>query len=135
ALGGKAIVQTYNPEHYAIVAAAQHDYRAFYAREVAFRREQGYPPFNRLIRLIYHHTNEARAQQESARLYGVLKTRLAQRGLPALDLIGPVPAFFRRVRGEYRYQIIVRGSDPHALVADLALPLGWRVDVDPVNVL
>lgn len=134
-LGGKAIVQTYNPEHYAIVAAAQHDYRAFYEREMAFRRAQGYPPFNRLMRLIYHHTNETRAQQEAARWYGVLKTRIAQRGLPALDLIGPVPAFFRRVRGEYRYQIIVRGTNPHALVADVALPLGWRVDVDPVNLL
>jgi len=134
-LGGKVIVQTYNAEHYAVVAAARHDYRAFYEREVEFRRAQGYPPFNRLIRLIYHHTNEKRAQAEAARLYGVLRTRLAQRGLPALDLIGPVPAFFRRVRGEYRYQIIVRGADPHALLADLALPLGWRVDVDPVSVL
>ncbi len=134
-LGGKVIVQTYNPEHYAIVAASVHDYGAFYAREIAFRREQGYPPFNRLIRLIYHHTNETRAQQESARVRGVLQTRLAQRGLPALDLIGPVPAFFRRVRGEYRYQIIVRGLAPHVLIADLALPLGWRVDVDPVSVL
>jgi len=134
-LGGKVIVQTYNPEHYAIVAAAAHDYRAFYEREIAFRREQGYPPFNRLIRLIYHHTNEKRAQEEAARWRGVLQTRLAQRGLPALDLIGPVPAFFRRMRGEYRYQIILRGLDPHALVADLALPLGWRVEVDPVSVL
>jgi len=134
-LGGKVIVQTYNPTHYAVVAAAQHDYGAFYEHEIAFRRAQGYPPFNRLIRLIYHHTSEKRAQEESARLSGVLRTRMAQRGLPALDLIGPVPAFFRRVRGEYRYQIIVRGQEPHALLADLALPLGWRVDVDPLSVL
>ncbi|HEX7592633.1 MAG TPA: primosomal protein N', partial [Anaerolineae bacterium] len=47
-LGGKVIVQTYNPEHYAIVAASTHDYGAFYAREIAFRREQNYPPFSRL---------------------------------------------------------------------------------------
>ncbi len=134
-LGGKVIVQTYNPDHYAIVAASTHDYRAFYEREIAFRREQGYPPFNRLIRLLYTHANDKRAQEEAARMYGVLSTRLAQRGLPALDLIGPVPAFFHRVRGGYRYQIILRGPDPHALVADLALPLGWRVDVDPVSVL
>ena len=134
-LGGKVIIQTYNPEHYAIVAASQHDYRAFYEREIAFRREQGYPPFNRLIRLVYHHANEKRAQEESARMQSALATRIAQRGLPALDLIGPAPAFFHRLRGEYRYQIIVRGPDPHALLTDLALPLGWRVDVDPVSVL
>jgi primosomal protein N' (replication factor Y) len=134
-LGGKVIVQTYNPEHYAIVAASAHDYRAFYEREIAFRREQGYPPFNRLIRLLYSHANDKRAQEESARMFGVLQTRIAQRGLPSLDLIGPAPAFFHRVRGGYRYQIILRGQDPHALISDLALPLGWRVDVDPVSVL
>jgi primosomal protein N' (replication factor Y) len=55
--------------------------------------------------------------------------------LPALDLIGPAPAFFHRVRGEYRYQILVRGTEPHALVQDIALPLGWRIEVDPVSVL
>jgi primosomal protein N' (replication factor Y) len=134
-LGGKVIVQTYNPDHYAIVAASAHDYRAFYEREIAFRRAQGYPPFNRLIRLIYHHTNDKRAQEESARMHNALMTRIAQRGLPSLDLIGPAPSFFHRVRGEYRYQIVLRGPDPHALIADLALPLGWRVDVDPVSVL
>jgi primosomal protein N' (replication factor Y) len=64
-----------------------------------------------------------------------LATRIAQRGLPALDLIGPAPAFFHRVRGEYRYQILVRGTEPHALVQDIALPLGWRIEVDPVSVL
>jgi primosomal protein N' (replication factor Y) len=134
-LGGKVIVQTYNPEHYAIVAASQHDYRAFYEREVAFRREQHYPPFSRLIRLLYSHANEKQAQNESAKMHRALATRIAQRGLPAIDLIGPAPAFFRRVRGEYRYQIIVRGENPNMLVQDIALPLGWRVDVDPESLL
>ena len=134
-LGGKVIVQTYNPEHYAIVAASTHDYRAFYEREIAFRREQNYPPFSRLIRLLYVNANEKHAQEESARLHRALTTRIAQRGLPAIDLIGPAPAFFHRVRGEYRYQIIVRGAEPRVLLEDIALPLGWRVDVDPVSLL
>ncbi|MBI5648892.1 MAG: primosomal protein N' [Chloroflexi bacterium] len=134
-LGGKVIAQTYSPDHYAIQAASQHDYRAFYDREIAFRREQGYPPFNRLIRLLYTHPNEKKAQAETARVHHALTTRLAQRGLPALDLIGPAPAFFHKERGQFRYQIILRGRDPHALVADIALPFGWRVDVDPVSVL
>ncbi len=134
-LGGKVIVQTYNPEHYAIQAASTHDYAAFYAREIAFRREQQYPPYSHLIRLLYFAPSEKNAQLETTRLHRLLNERLAQRGLPALDLIGPAPAFFSRVRGEYRYQIILRGADPRALIADLALPLGWRVDVDPVSVL
>ncbi len=134
-LGGKVIVQTYNPEHYAIVAAAQHDYHAFYEREIVFRREQNYPPYAQLIRLLFTHANEKQAQIESARMHRILATRIAQRGLPTLDLIGPAPAFFHRVRGEYRYQILVRGTEPHTLVQDIALPLGWRIEVDPVSVL
>jgi primosomal protein N' (replication factor Y) len=134
-LGGKVIVQTYNPEHYAIQAASNHDYRTFYEREVIFRREQNYPPYSRLIRLLYHHANEKRAQAESQRMHQMLTTLIAQRGLPALDLIGPAPAFFRRVRGEYRYQILVRGENPHGLMQDIGLPLGWRIDVDPESVL
>jgi primosomal protein N' (replication factor Y) (superfamily II helicase) len=134
-LGGKVIVQTYNPDHYAIQAATTHDYHTFYAREIAFRREQNYPPFSRLIRLLYAHASEKKAQEEITRVSRLLSERLAQRGLPALDLIGPAPAFFHRVRSEYRFQIILRGLDPHALIADFVLPLGWRVDVDPVSVL
>ncbi|MBI3914173.1 MAG: primosomal protein N' [Chloroflexi bacterium] len=134
-LGGQVILQTYNPEHYAIQAAAQHDYRTFYAREIAFRREQGYPPFSRLIRLLYALANNSRAEAEATRMFRALTTRIAQKGLPALDLIGPAPAFFARVRGEYRWQILVRGENPHALAQDIALPLGWRVDVAPVSVL
>ncbi len=134
-LGGKVILQTYNPDHYAVQAASRHDYHAFYARESSFRKEQGYPPFGRLIRLLFVNSNEQRCVEESTRLHRALVQRVAQLGLPALDFIGPAPAFFRRVRGEYRYQLIVRGPDPHALLADIALPLGWRVDVDPVSVL
>ncbi|MBI5032811.1 MAG: primosomal protein N' [Chloroflexi bacterium] len=134
-LGGKVIVQTYNPDHYAIQAASSHDYHTFYDQEITFRREQNYPPYSRLIRMTYAHANEKQAQLESARMQNLLATRIAQRGLPSLDTIGPAPAFFHRVRGEYRYQILLRGENPHAVVSDLALPLGWRVDVDPVSVL
>ncbi len=134
-LGGRVILQTYNPEHYAVQAASQHDYRTFYARERAFREEQGYPPFRRLIRLLFVHPNEKRCVEETTRLHRALSQRIAQLGLPALDFIGPAPAFFQRVRGEYRYQLIARGRDPHALLADITLPLGWRVDVDPASVL
>ena len=74
-------------------------------------------------------------EAEATRVARALPTRIAQKGLPALDLIGPAPAFFARVRGEYRWQILVRGENPHALVEEIALPLGWRVDVEPVSVL
>lgn len=134
-LGGKVILQTYNPDNYAIAAASHHDYLAFYEREISSRRELSYPPFSRLIRLLYANASQPRARAETERLYRAMVERIAQKGLPAIDLIGPAPAFFHRLRGEYRYQILVRGENPHALVEDIALPLGWRVDVDPVSLL
>ena len=65
ALGGQVIVQTYHPDHYAIVAASHHDYEGFYRQEIAFRREQGYPPFRRLARLVYYHTQRDKAAGRS----------------------------------------------------------------------
>ena len=59
---------------------------------------------------------------------------MRRRGL-AVDMIGPVPCFFSRVQGRYRWQIVLRGADPAALLRQLALPRGWRVDVDPTSLL
>jgi len=134
-LGGKVVIQTYTPQHYAIRAAAQHDYDAFYEQEIAFRREQWYPPLSRLLRLIYLHPNAEAAQREAEHLHRILSQKIARLGIPEVDLIGPAPAFFARVRGRWRWQIIVRGTEPSALLQDIRLPLGWRVDVDPVSTL
>jgi len=134
-LGGKVIVQTYSPNHYAIQAASGHDYEAFYRQELAFRREQGYPPYRRLVRLIRVGRSYKRCQEDAERLYRVLENKIARLGLPGVDLIGPAPAFHARLRGNYRWHIIVRARDPYPLLEDLPLPRGWRVDVDPVSVL
>ena len=133
--GGRAIVQTYNPDAYAIRAAARHDYATFYAREETFRREQGYPPFRRLAKLIFVGTNEATCRHEAARLAQDLREHLHRAGEPLSALIGPAPCFFRRVRGKYRWQIVVRAADPVALLRNFLLPRGWRVDVDPISLL
>ena len=135
ALGGQVIVQTYQPEHYAIRAAAHHDYSSFYETEIKYRRELNYPPFARLVRLVYAGRSEQVALNESLRLSRALGDRIRQRGLLNLDLIGPAPAFYNKLRGAWRYHLLVRGQDPHALLADLPLPAEWRVDVDPVSLL
>ena len=134
-LGGKVIIQTYTPEHYAVQTASRHDYEGFYQQELAFRHDLGYPPFSRLAKLVYTARNWHRCQEEAERLHRVLENRIARLGLPDTHLIGPAPAFLSRLRGQYRWQIIIRAQDPHALVAGLALPFGWRVDVDPVSLL
>jgi primosomal protein N' (replication factor Y) len=134
-LGGRVVVQTYMPSHYAVQTASRHDYEAFYESEIAFRRENWYPPFSRLIRLLCSHSSDQRCQEECRRMYALLSNRLERLGLPEIDLLGPSPCFISRVRGKYRWQIIVRGRDPQSLVEGAPRPLGWSVDVDPVSTL
>ena len=134
-LGGQVIVQTYHPDHYAIVAASRHDYEEFYRQEMAFRREQGYPPVRRLARLTFHHTQRAKAQAEATRMAQQLNAEIARLALEETDLIGPAPCFFSRQRDTYRWHIIVRAPDPVVLLRHLPIPLGWRLDVDPVDLL
>ncbi|HBY96933.1 MAG TPA: primosomal protein N', partial [Chloroflexi bacterium] len=134
-LGGRVILQTYTPLHYAIQAASRHDYHTFYTHEMAFRAEHAYPPLAPLIKLVYSASKAETAQAAAEELAGVLATHLAQLGLGATDLIGPAPAFFGRLWGRYRWQLLVRGPGAHELLLGLTLPPGWIVDVDPGSVL
>jgi primosomal protein N' (replication factor Y) len=130
-LGGQVILQTFHPEHHAIQAAAAHDYQAFYRTELEQRRQLGYPPFGRLARLIGRRPSEAVAEREGRSLAG--RMRRAAAGT-AVEVLGPVPCFYARLRGLARWQIVLRGPDPAHLVP-LELPDGWEADVDPVSLL
>jgi primosomal protein N' (replication factor Y) (superfamily II helicase) len=132
---GRAIVQTYIPGHYALRAVARQSYEEFYREESAFRRTLGYPPFNRVVRFVYAHTSFSVAQREAVRLSEMLRKEIAVRGLPDLHLVGPAPAYLQRLRGRYRWHLLLKGLDPLLLLTDMFLPDGWVVDVDPVNVL
>jgi primosomal protein N' (replication factor Y) len=133
--GGRVIIQTYTPDHYAIEAAAMHDYHALAAHEIEFRRKLGYPPFGRLVRLTFAHTNAEYAQRQAAIMANKLRTEMEQRGLPNLDVLGPSPAFLPRIRGRWRWNIIIRGNEPASLLENEPLARGWTVDVDPISVL
>jgi primosomal protein N' (replication factor Y) len=134
-LGGRVVIQTYHPDHYAVVAASEHDYETFVGRELAFRREQGYPPYSRLAKLIYEDTDHARAQARAQQLAKLLRDALTSEGLPVTNLMGPAPPFFARLRGRYRWQILLRHPAPPGFLGSIRIPGGWRVEVDPVSVL
>jgi primosomal protein N' (replication factor Y) len=134
-LGGRVILQTYHPDHYAVVAAAAHNYGKFAARELGFRREQGYPPYRRLVKLTYEDVSLSRARAEAETLSQALRDLLTRQGLPTTDVIGPVPPFFAQLRGRHRWQILLRHPDPAEFLRGIPMPPGWRVDVDPVSVL
>jgi primosomal protein N' (replication factor Y) len=134
-LSGKVIIQTYSPQHFCIQAASRHDYEGFYRQELAFRRQQGYPPFRRLVRLLFTHASASRCEAESTKLQRLLINQTRRLGLPNVSVIGPAPCFFARVRGKYRWQLVLRGPNPNQLLEGLSLALGWQVDVDPVSLL
>lgn len=133
--GGQVIVQTYTPEHYAIQAAAQHDYEQFYREEIAFRRATHYPPFSRLIRFVTQSPSNKTAERVAKELDQQIRTILTQRKAKEWEIIGPTPAFLQKVRDQFRWHILVRLPEPLLLLEQLHLPHGWNVDVDPVSLL
>jgi primosomal protein N' (replication factor Y) len=130
---GQVVIQTYNPEHYAVLAAAKHDYRAFYVKEIAFRRELMEPPFTQLATLTFVHANDNRCREEAEKIAKHIIEERDARGVPDLNLIGPAPAFVHRLRGRYHWQIIVRGSNLSSFLKNIPLPQGWTIDIDPVG--
>lgn len=133
-LGGQVILQTYQPEHYVIKAAARHDFQSFYEQELEKRRQIGYPPFNQLVRLETRHTDVQQAEENARALAVEIKQWLRAGGRTSTHLIGPVPPFYARLKGEYRWQIILRGPDPSSVIRGRQLR-NWRVEVNPPSLL
>ena len=131
--GGRAIIQTYTPEHYAIQAAAKHDYTLLYNQEIAYRHQLQNPPFSHLASLVYTHTNDSRCQREAESLRRFLAKHMAEQGIAGISIIGPAPAFIHRRRGRFRWQLFLRGTDPGAFLSPVPLPRGWTVDIDPIG--
>ncbi|MFC2060211.1 primosomal protein N' [Chloroflexota bacterium] len=132
-LGGQVIIQTYSPEHYAIRAAAKHNYALFYNQEIAYRRQLHNPPFTQLACLVYYHTNDALCQREAEKIKRLLTRERDSQGIADLSLIGPTPAFIHRLRGRFRWQLILRGSNLTAFLSPIPFPQGWTIDIDPVG--
>jgi primosomal protein N' (replication factor Y) len=138
AQAGRALIQTFNPDHFCIQSAARHDYAKFVSAEVAARQRYGYPPFRRFMKCTFTHRDRYTAQVEATALAGRLETLLRELDLPQSDIVGPAPAFLERLRGMYRWQVIVRGPELRPLLHALAhedLPHGWAIDIDPASTL
>jgi primosomal protein N' (replication factor Y) len=134
-LGGQVVLQTYTPEHYALQAAAAHDYRAFFQEEIAFRRDAHYPPFGRLVRFVTTAANPARARSAAEELAGRIEAEIVAQGQADAGVIGPASAFLERVRNRYRWHLLLRAPDVHPILDALGPLPGWIVDVDPVSML
>ena len=133
-LGGKVVLQTFQPDHYAIQAAAAYDFVGFNARELDYRQKTKYPPFTRLARLEYRHLQASLAENAAMQMARQLKQWIEDGQHAASELIGPAPCFFSKVNGYFRWQILLRSPDPAAILRGRPLT-DWRIQIDPLSVL
>src|SRR3989344_5701775 len=128
---GAVILQTYTPDNFAIQAAKTHDYEQFFKHEIMLRREHSYPPFAKLVKLTSRNPDGEKAWRQAL----AVKNRLIGKTSAAgLEIIGPVPAFLARLRGQYRFQLILKMPitatvDLYNLLYDVASAVD--IDVDP----
>jgi primosomal protein N' (replication factor Y) len=133
---GRVLVQTFNPEHFCIQAAARHDYGVFMEAELSARERYDYPPFRRFVKFTFEHGDRYTAQIEATALAGRLERLIVDLALDQADIVGPAPALLERLRGHYRWHVILRAPDPLSILYKLTgedLPPGWSVDVDPTS--
>jgi primosomal protein N' (replication factor Y) len=132
---GRALIQTYQPDHPAIRAVADGDAQDFLSGELAQRRVWGSPPFGSVIKLTVAMADREAALAEARRLAADLRARAAACAEEApAAVLGPAPAYIARRAGRWRFQLVLRGPDPAALLGgDPGAP--WSVDVDPESVM
>ncbi|MBM4092884.1 MAG: primosomal protein N', partial [Planctomycetes bacterium] len=138
--GGRVLVQTFSPEHPAIIAAQRHDYVTFANGELPVRREFGYPPMTAMIRIVVRGPSETTTEQFAESVARAMRQQAAHRGVEG-RILGPVIAPIPKLRGNHRFHILLYHTDGQSLrdlvraaVPDLKPPEGihWIVDVDPL---
>lgn len=137
-LRGEVVIQTYNPDHYAVTCGIRQDYEGFFAKELTLRRELFYPPFSRLIKLLYQSEDEAKARAEAE----VLIEHFAQAfaGQDNQKILGPSPAMIACFRGIYRFVVLIKTGDLPATqeflrAEGLHLRTDVAIDIDPLTML
>jgi primosomal protein N' (replication factor Y) len=139
---GQVIIQTFNPEHYAILHAKNHDCESFYSEEIRLRKSLLYPPFSRLVVLQLSALRKDRGQAAIEHVGAVARHLMKGRNRQGrFEIIGPVEAPLAKLRGRYRWHLLIKGQDIRLLheAATMlrdqsgAKGLTVKVDVDPMN--
>lgn len=135
---GRVIVQTYNPEHYAVQCGIAQDYESFYKEEIIMRRQLFYPPYSQLVKLTIQHADEAKALAEAKAL--VDKFQVVFSSAKGEQIIGPAPAMIANLRGIYRFNLLIKTQNMQRLRAflcenELQLKTNVMIDINPLNTL
>ena len=112
---GRVLIQTYNPQHYAIAFAKEQDYEGFYAYEMGIRRNLGYPPYYFTVGLTLSHKVEEVAVKQAYVMMGILRKHLSDQ----VQILGPTPKPIARTHNLYHYQILVKYKREEGLPAAL----------------
>lgn len=144
---GEVVVQTFYPNHYSLKSSHLQDYSMFFQREIQFRRRFQYPPFSALVNLLVQDRDRQKASRLATQLCGLLiHHRSACSTADRMRLLGPAPAAFERLKGQYRFQILIktiRRQEAHEVIRRSLASLRERkwnlskvsVDVDPISLI
>ena len=139
---GEVVIQTLDPENYAIKGAVDHDYVSFFEQEIEFRRELNYPPFSTLVNVLSKNESDSAAAGALDELVEGIK-KLPMSARKGVELIGPTPAVLARLKGQYRWHLVLRAEDRDAAIgllravfeANSGLRRKLAVDVDPMSMI
>ncbi|MBN1898944.1 MAG: primosomal protein N' [Spirochaetes bacterium] len=133
---GQVYIQTFLPDHYAIKYAVNYDFLSFYKTELGLRKDLNFPPFCRLIKLTLEGKHEETVQNRAGEIYQKLKSFDTD-----AQLLGPIPSPLYRVKGKYRFQILIKTTSP-ASIKERIRHLNFMdrdvhliIDVDPYSLL
>jgi primosomal protein N' (replication factor Y) len=144
---GEVVIQTYNPDHYSILRAKDHDFIGFYQEEIQFRKALDYPPFSRLINFRLTGNSEKKTKAAAEEVGKIGKSLLKTRYRKGIEILGPCAAPFSKMKGKFRWQMLAKGKASqllHQFAQELALlaedytkgrGVNLDVDVDPVFIL
>jgi primosomal protein N' (replication factor Y) len=141
---GRVILQTYNPDHFTILSARDHDFKSFYEKEIRFRKELGYPPFSRMIMIRLSGRNRKKTKDCAGAVGDFCNALIREnKSFQRVDILGPVEASVARIAGRFRWQILLKGKNSrflHELARKIVVEAAPRMcgrdvsinaDVDP----
>jgi len=140
---GRVIIQTYHPEHYSLTCAREQNYEEFYKREIVFRRTMHYPPFTALINVLIHDKDYDRANGTALAFARELREAGKE---SSMRVLGPAPAAISRIKGEYRFQVLIKARSRARARAALDVAMdrvaadghslrSISIEVDPMNLM
>ncbi len=144
---GLVVIQSFYPDHYALKYARGQDYEGFYEKEIEYRRLMGYPPFHRLVQVLVSDKDRHRGLNIGEKLAAALRHVIRERRAGGfIRVLGPAPAPLEKLRGQYRFQVLLkcRGEagpvpvlrETFALLGGKKVPLkNVHVDVDPLSLM